>query len=272
MHPEVKSPLVIVAIALAAAFAIPPPSTATEIRLKSEARIAAAIVYLADVAEIVSDHEGEAAPLGRVPIMPAPASGAAHKLTRRELADHLELRLPQAAAFRYGGASATMIRGIDPNVRPAAHALPAAEAAPPVVAVAASAVRAGQVLAAADVTVVPVQANARLEGAIHDPAEVVGKEATRPFAAGQPFDGRYVRTPLLVRRNEVVTVMARAAGITVRTTAKVLEDGSHGELVTVESLQGKQKYTARVVGHQQVEVFARGTTVEGLPPPEIPPR
>ncbi len=66
-----------------------------------------------------------------------------------------------------------------------------------------------------------------------------------------------VRQPLAVHRGEVVTVLARAGGIRIRTNARAREEGSVGELVAVESLLNRSTYYARVSGTREVEVFAR---------------
>jgi flagella basal body P-ring formation protein FlgA len=86
--------------------------------------------------------------------------------------------------------------------------------------------------------------------------DVVGKEVARTLAGGQPIRRDAVRAPLVVRKGEVVTVYARQSGLVVRTTARSRDDGSVGEVITVESLLNRQTFFARASGVQQVEVFA----------------
>ncbi len=87
--------------------------------------------------------------------------------------------------------------------------------------------------------------------------EVVGQEVTRAVASGATLDRRAVRPPQLVRRGEVVTVYARAAGIQVRTHARAREDGAEGDLIHVESITERSTFLARVSGVREVEVYAR---------------
>lgn len=108
-------------------------------------------------------------------------------------------------------------------------------------------------LASADPTEVEAQGFTRLE-------DVVGREATRGLANGQLVTSDQVRSPILVRRGEPVTVWARAAGLRVRTTAVARDDGSLGDLVTVETRQNRQTFFARVSGPQEVDVYAHATT------------
>ena len=68
-----------------------------------------------------------------------------------------------------------------------------------------------------------------------------------------------------MHRGEVVTVLARAGGIRVRTNARAHEEGSVGELVAVESLANRSTYYARVTGNREVEVYARPPQVENEP-------
>jgi flagella basal body P-ring formation protein FlgA len=56
----------------------------------------------------------------------------------------------------------------------------------------------------------------------------------------------------------VVTVYVRAPGVQVRTAARSRDTGSQGELISVESLENRQTYFARVTGIQEAEVYARG--------------
>jgi len=114
----------------------------------------------------------------------------------------------------------------------------------------------GTMLTADSLSLEPVSARlgegnfaARLE-------EVVGQELQIPLAAGQPIDLRQVRRPLLVKRGGPVLVIAWAAGVKVKTNGRVMSDGAQGDLVEVQSTDGKERYMARVVEARTVEVFA----------------
>lgn len=96
--------------------------------------------------------------------------------------------------------------------------------------------------------------------------QVVGRETTRAVTAGQAFDRTLLRRPLLVRRNDVVTVYARTPGIRVRTNARAREDGSQGDLIMVESLTDRRRYFARVTGPREVDVYAGGVKSAAVSP------
>lgn len=91
-------------------------------------------------------------------------------------------------------------------------------------------------------------------------AGAVGMEARRSISEGSILQKSQLSAPLLVERGETVTVFARTAGITVRTFAVARQDGAQGELVQAETLDRKDRITARVSGRRELEVLATGAT------------
>ena len=118
----------------------------------------------------------------------------------------------------------------------------------------------GDVIREADVRLKPLANNARGIATTDRLADVIGLETLRGYAAGQPIDKRQLRKPLLVHRNEVIRVVARAAGVAVRTTARAFEDGAYGDIIVVQSVENREKYSVHVVGLQQAEVYATSVT------------
>jgi flagella basal body P-ring formation protein FlgA len=146
------------------------------------------------------------------------------------------------------------------NTDASAIPMTAQVAVPPAVVVARYSLPKGVILRADDVKLQPglsTKGEAEVYLAIED---VVGKETTRMITENQILDNRSVRRQLLVRRNEIVTLYSRAAGVSVRTTARVRDDGAEGDLVTVETLQDRKSLFARVSGPQEVEVFAQAVS------------
>jgi flagella basal body P-ring formation protein FlgA len=93
---------------------------------------------------------------------------------------------------------------------------------------------------------------------------VIGKEATQAIRPETIVMTSQVRSPLLVRRGERVSVRARAAGVLVRTYATAQQDGSLGDLIQVQTLEGRERYAARVAGLRELEVFAAGTSASDV--------
>ncbi|OHB65924.1 MAG: flagella basal body P-ring formation protein FlgA [Planctomycetes bacterium RBG_13_63_9] len=92
--------------------------------------------------------------------------------------------------------------------------------------------------------------------------DVLGKETTQAIAKGIVLEPKHIRSPLLVRRGEAVTVYARSAGIRVRTTGRARDNGSLDDLIPVESLANRQTFFARVAGLREVEVYARSAKAD----------
>jgi flagella basal body P-ring formation protein FlgA len=100
---------------------------------------------------------------------------------------------------------------------------------------------------------VPKQAMFSLDSA-------VGKEAVQGLRADSLLLANQVRSPLLVRRGDRVSVRVRAGGVTVRAFAVAQQDGSAGDLVALQNAEGKERYTAVVRGLRELEVFAAGAS------------
>jgi flagella basal body P-ring formation protein FlgA len=94
--------------------------------------------------------------------------------------------------------------------------------------------------------------------------EVVGQETTWSIPAGSVLTPQSVRRPIVVRRGRPITVYARSAGLRVRTTARAREDGGLGDLITVEPLDSRDAFFAKVTGVQEAEVFAAPATAAPL--------
>jgi flagella basal body P-ring formation protein FlgA len=127
----------------------------------------------------------------------------------------------------------------------------------PAVVVAAKALPSGVLIRAADIELQQVPQHETRTGGFLSIDEVIGKETTQTIAKGKTIQPKQVRSPLLVRRGEVVTVCARSPGICVRTMGRARQNGSLGELIAVESLLDRQTYFASVSKLREVEVFAR---------------
>ncbi|MBX7167072.1 MAG: flagellar basal body P-ring formation chaperone FlgA [Pirellulales bacterium] len=141
---------------------------------------------------------------------------------------------------------------------------------PAAIVVAAAPIVRGAIIQATDVRLeVPPRTNAGEQyfQAIED---VIGNEAAAAISEGNPVTERSVRRPLLVRRGEVVTVRAVSGGVSVETNARARQDGSQGDVITVEAIGAKQSYFARVTGVQTVEVYARAVAMPMSTPEPAP--
>jgi len=90
---------------------------------------------------------------------------------------------------------------------------------------------------------------------ITDPEEVLGKRAKRSIAAGTILRPDHIEYPPLVKRGDVVLVVAEAAGLRVTALGVVDQrEGRRGERIKVENLDSKKNIYARVLDSKTVEV------------------
>lgn len=131
------------------------------------------------------------------------------------------------------------------------------------VVVAARPIERGQVITAADVAVEQWSTLPR-ESPRHqllDSLEsLVGMEATRAIQEGDAIYSDEFRPQLLINKGEEIVVYARGSGIQVRSIARARQDGARGELINVESLEGKEPFQAVVSGVREAVVFT-GTSI-----------
>jgi flagella basal body P-ring formation protein FlgA len=100
--------------------------------------------------------------------------------------------------------------------------------------------------------------------AIFDLEALVDKEAVQGIRGESLVLSNQVRLPLLVRRGDRVSVRVKAHGVSVRTFAVAQQDGSLGDLISVQSAENKEKYTAVVSGLRELEIMAAGATAADL--------
>ncbi len=102
--------------------------------------------------------------------------------------------------------------------------------------------------------------------------DVIGKATSANLREGAMLTSQSVRKPILVKKGEIVTVVSKNAGVTVTSTAKALEDGAQGDLITLDQqLKTKPEkgraaiqqrtdstFVAKVAAIGTVEIFATG--------------
>ncbi len=122
----------------------------------------------------------------------------------------------------------------------------------------------GEVIRAEDVVLRSVEEEGGRGGALFVTRleDAVGRRVRQAVNADQPLSTRALQQPLLVRRRDEVDVLVRCGAIRAHRRAVALQDGTRGDLVTVETTDGsKTQFNARVVDIRQVEVLPNSTSV-----------
>ena len=82
--------------------------------------------------------------------------------------------------------------------------------------------------------------------AFRRPEELVGYIARRTIFPGQVISMRHVVLPTLVKRNQIVTVEARAGRLQIQGQARAVSEGAAGDLVRCENLNSKEEFQGMV--------------------------
>ena len=89
---------------------------------------------------------------------------------------------------------------------------------------------------------------------IMDVNQVVGRRTTRAVAAYSILRKDQVESPPLVRKGDIVQVMAESRGLKVTTQGMAKENGTQGERIRVVNLRSKKTVYAQIVDRQTVRV------------------
>jgi len=117
----------------------------------------------------------------------------------------------------------------------------------------------GSVVTAADVEVRMMEPTAKTSGkraSFESIEKLIGMEVRQALREGEVVFSDQIRSPIVIKRGELVTISSQTSGIRVRTSARAMQDGSAGDLIQVESLESKQQFNVRVTGLREAAVMA----------------
>lgn len=111
-------------------------------------------------------------------------------------------------------------------------------------------IRAREVITEADVEL----RDGRVQGAIDEPALVVGLEARVALYPGRPVRPGDIGPPALIGRNELVPLVFTRGPVSIETEGRALGRGAAGERIRVMNLASRQTVTGTVRPNGSVEV------------------
>jgi len=83
---------------------------------------------------------------------------------------------------------------------------------------------------------------------------IVGKETRSGLKAGSILRASYLSEPVLIKRNQVVEIVAKGKNLLVRAKGVALENGRLNELIRVKNLSSNKVIQGKVAGEGLVEV------------------
>lgn len=116
--------------------------------------------------------------------------------------------------------------------------------------VAATTIRGATPIAAGDVRIIPEI----VPGALTDPREAVGMEARVNLYPGRPITAADLQAPAVIDRNDIVTLVYRAQGLTIVTDGRALDRAAAGDRLRVINLSSRVTVTATATGPGAAEV------------------
>lgn len=100
----------------------------------------------------------------------------------------------------------------------------------------------GSLVSPADLQVEKRAMSQMKTGALLNASDAVGQVARSTIFPGQVITKRQLMARQLIKRNQVVTVEARAGGLVIRSQARALMNGSEGDFVTCMNLDSKEQF------------------------------
>lgn len=245
------------------------------------AKVVAHVIRLGDLAVVSLADAQRQEYLSSLVLYSSPAPGGTRQIRARQVHEELLLRnidldgielrgasriavtrvaQPQAATPMTSNAGLTPA-GTIPAVTPGKMA-----ANPNTVVVLKRPLRRGQRVNLQDLAVVPIRGvKLRNIDPVRDVDNLIGRELVRSLREGDAIDRSWIVEPTLVRRGAIVSVIVRVGGVLIRTTAKSQQNGTMNDIIIMESLTDRNKsLTGRVVGIDQVEILAQGSTYEPI--------
>ncbi len=122
---------------------------------------------------------------------------------------------------------------------------------------AAADLRRGQTVAPGDVRVQQIWQTGARRQPVSDPTQVIGQSVSRNIRAGDGIARNDVRSPIVVRRGQLVTVRCVSGSLVLRSVLRAMEEGAVGDLVKVKNEKTRQTLGARVTGPQEAVIILR---------------
>ncbi|MBR0657572.1 flagellar basal body P-ring formation chaperone FlgA [Plastoroseomonas arctica] len=112
----------------------------------------------------------------------------------------------------------------------------------------------GEVVGAGDAQLIRVRAERVRPGTASRLEEAVGKQLRRPMGTGIALMSADLGPPALVGRNEPVTLIVEAPGLSLAAAGRAMETGAMGQIVPVMNLASRLIVEGRVIGPGRVRV------------------
>ena len=140
--------------------------------------------------------------------------------------------------------------------QPKTHRVPVSASLKKEVVVALNSIIRGRIIARSDVMLEERVFTKLDKIGMTDPASVIGQEARRVLGVGEMLTSADIKSKILVKRNDLLSVRSINGGIAIESTATALLDGALGDIIEVRNEASEKTFWARVTGLRQAEALA----------------
>lgn len=88
---------------------------------------------------------------------------------------------------------------------------------------------------------------------ITEPAAAIGKEVKTSLPPGAVLYGRLLKEPAVVKRGDIVSILAATDTVTITVPGRVQNAGALGDLIKVKNLMSRKEIQAKVIGADTVQ-------------------
>lgn len=123
----------------------------------------------------------------------------------------------------------------------------------------------GQTFAPGDVEIREVYLDDNVSQPVTELAQAIGQVAGSVVRAGAVVRADQLRSPVMVRRGQLITVRCLSGGLVLKTVGRASEDGQLDQLIGVRNDRTRQSFTVRVTGLQEGIVLLDGDIQNDAP-------
>lgn len=89
---------------------------------------------------------------------------------------------------------------------------------------------------------------------IQDPAGAIGQELKTTLQPGSILFSSLLKAPRVIKRGDMVVILAESGGIRVSVTGKARSSGGQGDLIKVKNMMSRKEIYAKIINQDQVQV------------------
>lgn len=114
----------------------------------------------------------------------------------------------------------------------------------------------GEIITDSDLDIIEYRVSRLDRNRLTAPESLIGLSAKRILPEGRPISHNDIQPPVLVNRNNIVTVALETPVMRLTTQAKALESGAKDEIIRVENIKSGQLVEVIVTGPNQAKVIS----------------